>query len=47
MQFIEQSRFVKTAPQPVRPQQPSPSGLYAKWELVDGRLTCIWLRHPD
>jgi len=27
--------------------QPTPTGLYAKWEVVDGKLTCIWLKQPD
>ncbi len=30
---------------PVRP--PAPTGLYAQWQVVDGRLTCVWLKYPD
>jgi hypothetical protein len=27
--------------------QPQRPRLFAKWEKVDGKLTCKWLRQPD
>ncbi len=46
MKSIQYSRLTNAAPKPIH-SQPPPTGLYAKWEMVDGRLTCIWLKHPD
>lgn len=27
--------------------KPQHKGLFAKWEMVDGKLICKWLRSPD
>jgi hypothetical protein len=25
---------------------PTSKGLFAKWETVNGKLTCVWLKYP-
>jgi len=36
-------KTVATAPA----SSPAHTGIYAKWEVVDGKLTCIWLKQPN
>ncbi|MBN3907920.1 MAG: hypothetical protein HWQ35_15585 [Nostoc sp. NMS1] len=31
----------------VRVNQPTSKGLFAKWQKIDGKLTCNWLKNPD
>jgi hypothetical protein len=28
-------------------QSPTPKGLRAVWQKIDGKLVCRWLSHPD
>jgi len=45
MQLIQRPLSSTMTTLPV--SQPIPTGLYAKWEVVEGKLTCIWLKQPD
>jgi len=45
MQLIQ--RPLPTTVPTVPVSQPTPTGLHAKWEMIDGKLTCVWFKQPD
>jgi hypothetical protein len=45
---ISQPPQVKASELPTLTVSPTPHrGLYARWEVVNGKLTCKWFNNPD
>lgn len=46
MQAIKHATISTSASAPVATSQP-PRGLFAQWDVLDGKLTCKWVKYPD